>query len=185
MVGTNDGVAFRMTDLLTTFNVRRALAKGPAVGGLPSTVSSTGLALYFLHLAAKVFSQVASLGLVCVHVMVKRLMAHTGKLLATCSRLHCNRNEAPACSFTPGATLYALRLCSDRSIAVLLGAVAARACTTAQLASGLGPFVSDQAGDLRDAVLGFHRAGDLVSFNLAEVFVIHRATSACKSGSLE
>jgi hypothetical protein len=38
---------------------------------------------------------------------------------------------------------------------------------------------------LRDAVLGFHKAGNLVSFNLAEVFVIHRATSTCRSGSLE
>ena len=29
---------------------------------------------------------------------------------------------------------------------------------------------SDHAGDLRDAVLGFHKAGNLVSFSLAEVF---------------
>jgi hypothetical protein len=39
-----------------------------------------------------------------------------------------------------------------------------------------GLVASDQAGDLSDAVLGFHKAGNLVSFNLAGVFAIHRAT---------
>jgi hypothetical protein len=39
--------------------------------------------------------------------------------------------------------------------------------------------------NLRDVVLGIHKAVNLISFNLAEVFVIHRATSTCRSGSLE
>jgi hypothetical protein len=39
--------------------------------------------------------------------------------------------------------------------------------------------------NLRDVVLGFHKAVNLISFNLAEVFVIHRATSTCRSRSLE
>ena len=43
-----------------------------------------------------------------------------------------------------------------------------------------GLVASDQARDLCDAVLGFHKAGNLVSFNLAEVFVIHWATSSCR-----
>jgi hypothetical protein len=38
---------------------------------------------------------------------------------------------------------------------------------------------------LRDGVQGLHEAVNLISFNLTEVFVIHRATSTCRSGSLE
>jgi hypothetical protein len=34
-------------------------------------------------------------------------------------------------------------------------------------------------------VLGFHKSVNLISFNLAEVVVIHRATSTCRSESLE
>jgi hypothetical protein len=38
---------------------------------------------------------------------------------------------------------------------------------------------------LRDVVLGFHKAVNLISFDLAEVFVIHRAIATCRSGSPE
>ena len=65
-----------MTDLLTALNVRRALAERPAVGALPSAVSPTGVALSLLLPAAQVFRPVAALGLICVHVLVKRLVAH-------------------------------------------------------------------------------------------------------------
>jgi hypothetical protein len=44
---------------------------------------------------------------------------------------------------------------------------------------------SKQSGNLRDFELGFYKAVTLISFNLAGVFVIHRATSTCRSGSLE
>jgi hypothetical protein len=56
---------------------------------------------------------------------------------------------------------------------------------TVQLATDRGLVASKQLGNLRDVVLGFHKAVNLISFNLAEVFVIHRATSTCRSGSLE
>ena len=62
----------------------------------------------------------------------------------------------------------------------LLGAVAVRACIAAKLAADRGLVASNQAGDLRDAVLGFYKAGNLVSFNLGEGLVIHRATSTCR-----
>ena len=55
----------------------------------------------------------------------------------------------------------------------------------AQLAADLGLVASDQAGNLRHAVLGLHKASNLASFYLVEVFVIHRASSTCRSGSLE
>jgi hypothetical protein len=76
MVGANDAVAFPMTDLLTNFNVRRTLAQGPAVGALPSAASPTGVTPSLFHLAAQVFPQVAALGLVCVHVLVKHIVAY-------------------------------------------------------------------------------------------------------------
>jgi hypothetical protein len=40
-------------------------------------------------------------------------------------------------------------------------------------------------GNFRDVVLGVHNSVNLISFNPAEVFVIHRATSTCRSGSLK
>lgn len=77
VVSANDGgVSFPMTDLLAAFNVHSTLAQGPAVGDLPSAVSPTGGTLSLLLLAAEVFPQVAALGLICIHVLIKRLGAH-------------------------------------------------------------------------------------------------------------
>ena len=55
----------------------------------------------------------------------------------------------------------------------------------AQLATDPGLVASKQSGNLRDVVLGIHKAVNLISFNLAEVFITHRVTSTCRSGSLE
>ena len=63
---------------------------------------------------------------------------------------------------------------SHRQFTGLLQTVTARACVAARLAADRGLMASNQAGDLRDVVLGFHKSGNLVSFNLTEVFVIHR-----------
>ena len=54
-----------------------------------------------------------------------------------------------------------------------------------QLATERGLVSSKQLGNLRDVVPGFHKSVNLISFDLAEVFVIHRATSTCRPGSLE
>ena len=54
----------------------------------------------------------------------------------------------------------------------------------AQLAADRGLVASNQSCNLRDVVLGFHKAMKLIYFNLAEVFVTHRATSTCTPGSL-
>jgi len=67
----------------------------------------------------------------------------------------------------------------------LCGSVASTHGITAQLATDRGLVASKQLGNLCDVVLGFHKAVNLISFNLAEVFVIHRATSTCRFGSLE
>ena len=182
VVGANYGVAFPMTDLLATLSVRRALAQGPAVGDLPSAVAPTGVALSLLLLAAQVFPQVATLGLICVHVLVKRLVAHwqtASDLLGA----PLQSQQGTGLFFHPRrhrVRITTLLGALNRQFADLLGAVAARACITAQFAADRGLVASDQVGDLRDAVLGFHKAVNLISFNLAEVFVIHRATSTCR-----
>ena len=187
MVGADHGVAFPMTNLLATFKASRALAQRSAVKDLPPAVSSTGVAFSLLLLAAQVFPQGAALGLVGVNVLVKRLVAHRQ---TACDLLGAPL-QAQQCTgllFHPGryrAGVTTLLGAFSRQFAGLLGAVAARASITAQLAADRGLVVSNQTGDLRNAVLGFHKAGNLVSFNLAEVFVIHRATSTCRSGSLE
>jgi hypothetical protein len=67
----------------------------------------------------------------------------------------------------------------------LFGSVASTPGIAAQLATDRGLVSPKQLRNLRDVVLGFHKAVNLISFNLAEVFVIHRATSTCRSGSLE
>jgi len=53
----------------------------------------------------------------------------------------------------------------------------------AQLATDRGIVASKQSGKLPDVVLSFHQAINLISFNLAGVFEIHRATSTYRSGS--
>ena len=90
--------------------------------------------------------------------------------------------------FDPGRRLVRIATllgAPNRQFVGLLGATAARAFVTAQLAADRGLVASDRTSDLRDAVLGFHKAGKLVSFNLAEVFITQRVTSTCRSGSLE
>ena len=107
MVGADDGVAFPMTYLLATLNARQALAQGPTVWDLPSAVSPTGVALSLLLLAAQVFPQVAVLGLVCVHLLAKRLVARwqtSSDLLGA----PLQSQQGTACSLTQGATVHAL-----------------------------------------------------------------------------
>jgi len=50
-----------------------------------------------------------------------------------------------------------------------------------QLPTDRGLIASKQSGNLRDVVLGCHKEGNLVSFNLAEVFTVRKATTTCRS----
>ncbi len=67
----------------------------------------------------------------------------------------------------------------------LFGFIASTPSIGAQHATDLGLVASKQLRKLRDFVLGILKAVNLISSNLAEVFVTHRATSTCRSGSLE
>ena len=73
----------------------------------------------------------------------------------------------------------------EGKISSLFGFIASTPGIAAQLATDRGLVSTKQLGNLRDVVLGIQKAVYLISFNLAEVFVIHRATSTCRSGSLE
>lgn len=167
-----------MTHLLAALNVRRAFAQRPAVGDLPPAVTTTGVAFSLLLLATQVLPQVAAMSLVGIHVQVKRLMAHgqlAGNLLRTPLQLekyigllfHSRRKRAGV-----AARFRAL----SSQFTGLLGSISPTASVTMQLATDRGLVASKQYSNLRDVVLGFHKAVNLISFNLAEVFVIHRAT---------
>ena len=184
---TDDGATFPMTNLLTTLNLRWALAQRPAVGDLSPAVSTTGVALSLLLLATQVLPQGAVMRLVCINMQVKRFMAHwqlAGDLLWA----PLQSQERTGFLFHPGrkgvgvaAQFGALA----GKFTSLFGFIASTPSIATQLATDRGLDSSKQSGNLRDVVPGFHKAVDLISFNLDEVFVIHRATSTCRSGSLE
>ena len=187
MVGTNDGVAFPMTHLQAFVNVRWALAQRSAVGDLPPAVSTTGVALSLLLLAAQVLPQGAAMRLVCINMQVQRFMAHwqlAGDLLGAPLK----PQQRTGLLFHPWrkrAGVAARLRAFTGKFTGLFSSVASTPGITSQLATDRGLVSSKQLRNLRDVVLGFHKAVNLISFNLAEVFVIHRATSTCRSGSLE
>jgi len=84
----------------------------------------------------------------------------------------------------PDNVASALQRFINLQLTVSLEPVAPRTRIATQLAAHRGLVASEQAGDLRDVVLGIHKAGNPVSFNSADVFAVHRATLTCRSGSL-
>ena len=187
VVRADDRVAFPMAHLLSSLDMRRPITQGAPVRDLAPSVPPAGVALSLLLVAAQVLPQLAALALVSIHVLVKRFMAYR--------QLACYLLRAPlqlqqridlllhaGCNGAGVATRFRALECQFTS---LLGTVPTKACIATQFTTNRGLVSSKQFGNLRDGVLGFHEAVNLISFNLAEVFVIHRATSTCRSGSLE
>lgn len=122
-------------------------------------------------------------------MQVKRFMAHwqlAGELLAA----PLQPQQRTGLLFSPRGRKRAgvtarFRAFAGKFTGLFSSSVASTPVITAQLATDSGLVSSKQLGNLRDFVLGFHKAVKLISFNLAKVFVIHRATSTCRSGSLE
>ena len=151
-------------------------AQGSAVAALPLAISTTSVALSLLLLAARVLPQGTAMRLVCVNMQVQGFMTYwqlAGDLL-----------RAPLQPQERTGVAAQLRAFAGK-FKGLFGSVASTPSIAAQLATDRGLAASKQSGNLRDVVLGFLRAVNLISFNLAEVFVIHRATSTCRSGSFE
>ena len=67
----------------------------------------------------------------------------------------------------------------------LFGSVASTPSIATQLVPDRGLVTSKQSGNLRDVALGFHKAVNVISFKLAEVFVINRINSTLRSRGLE
>ena len=175
MVRANDRVAFPVAHLLSSFDMRRPITQGAPMWNLAPPVPPARIALSLLLLAAKVLPQRAASSLVRVNMLVKRLMADW--------QLTCNLLRAPLQFKQAGGLLsHPGRHCGcvpaflrtlGRSCAGLLWPVTLKAPIARKLSAD-GRFVSiKQLGDLSLIVSGFHKGVDLISFNLAEMFVVH------------
>ena len=180
---TNDGVAFPMSHLQPLVNVRWALAQRSAVGDFSAAIPTTDVALFILLLATKVLPQRATR----VNLQVERIMAHwqfAGDLLGT----PLQPQKRTGLFFHPGRKGVGVAARFGAFVGKftgLFGSVASTPSIATQLVPDRGLVTSKQSGNLRDVALGFHKAVNLINFNLAEVFVVHQATSTCRSGSLE
>ena len=67
----------------------------------------------------------------------------------------------------------------------MFGLIATSPGIVTQLATDRRLVSSKQLGNMREVVLCFHKDVNLISFNLAEAFATHKATSTCRSGSFE
>ena len=176
-----------MTHLQALVNVRRALAQRSAVGNLSAAIPTTGEAFSLLLLTTQVLPQRAATLLVRENMQVKRFMAHwqfDGDLLGT----PLQPQKRAGLLFHPGrkraGVTAQFRAFADKFTG-LFDLVASTLGIVTQLATDSGLVASKQLGNLGDVVLGLHKAVNQISFNLAEVFVIDRATSTCRSGSLK
>ena len=175
MASANDRVAFPVSHLLSSFDMRRPITQGASVRDMAPSVPTARVGLSLLLLAAKVLPQGAASSHVRVNMLVKRLMADW--------QLACNMLRAPLQFKQAGDLLSRPRrhcgcfpaflrtLC--HSCAGLLWPVTFKAPITRKLSSD-GRFVSTQhLADLSLIVSGFHKGLDLIPFNLARIFVVH------------
>ena len=131
--------------------------------------------------------QGAAMRLVCINMQVQRFMADW-QLAGDLLRAPLQPQQRTGLLFNPGRKRVGVAArfgAFAGKFTSLFGFIASTPGIAAQLATDRGLVASKQSGNLRDVVLGIHKAVNLISFNLAEVFVIHRATSTCRSGSLE
>ena len=144
------------------------------MGDFPSAVPAYRIALSLLLLTAQVLLKNSPLSLVRINMLTNGFVADgqlRGNLLRT--PLHAQQDNGfifhPR-SYRTGVS--AVRVAFNHQFTCLLWRIPAKAGTATQLAADLRIVASD-------------KTGNLVSFNLTEAFVIHRATSTCRSGSLE
>ncbi len=142
---------------------------------LVPSVPIARVTLSFLLLAAKVLPQRAASSLARVNMLIKRLMADW--------QLACNLPRPPLQFKKEGGILShpgqhcfsvpAFLRTLGRSCAGLLWPVTIKAPIARKLPAD-GRFVSiQQLANLSLIVSGFHKGLDLISFNLAEMFVVH------------
>ena len=152
------------------------LAQRPSVGDLSSPVAATCIALPLFLLTAQVLPKRPALSLVGINTQVNRLMAD-GQLARNLLRAPLQLQQQlrlviHPCWHRVGVT--AVLRSISRHLTSLLGAVTTRASITAQLPTDGGLVSVQHLGYLRLIVSGFHEGVNLISFNLAEVFVGHK-----------
>ena len=175
VVRADDHVAFPMAHLLSSFDMRRPITQGAPVRDLAPSVPPAGVALSLLLLAGQVLPQLAASGLVGINMLVKHLMADW-QLASNLLRTPLQAKQMGGLLAHPGGhspSVAALLRSLDRQLTGLLGPIAFKPAVARKLPAD-GQFVSiQQLGNLSLIVSSFHKGVDLISFNLAEMFVIH------------
>ena len=176
MVRANDRVAFPVAHLLSSFDMRRPITQGESVRDLAPSFPPARVALSILLLAAKVLPQRAASSLVRVNMLVKRLMADW-QLASNLLKTPLQAQQIGGLLAHPGghsSSVSPFLRSLGRQLTGLLGPIAFKAPIARKLSAD-GRFVSiQQLGDPSLIVSGFHKGVDLISFNLAEMFVVHR-----------
>jgi len=175
VVRANDRVAFPMAHLLSSLDMRRPITQGAPVRDLAPSVAPTGVALSLLLLAAQVLPQRAASGLVGINMLVKRLMTDW-QFASDLLRTPLHAQQIGGLLAHPGghtSRVSALLRSLGRQLTGLLGSIAFKPAVARKLPAD-GRFVSiQQLGNLSLIVSGFHKGVDLISFHLAEMFVVH------------
>ena len=169
MVCTDHGVALPVTDLLTTLDVQWALAQGSAIGNLAPAITPAGVPLSLLFLAAQVLPQRATAGLLRINVLVERLVAHR-QLACDLFRTPLQLQQHSGLLLHPRGQQCGIATALGtlmRQFTCLFGPVATATRIAAQLTADRGFAAAQQICNLCDVVSGFHKAVNLISFNLA------------------
>lgn len=175
VVRADDRVAFPMAHLLSSFDMRRPITQGAPVRDLAPSVPPAGVELSLLLVAAQVLPQLAASGLVGINMLVKRLMADW-QLASNLLRTPLQAQQMSGLLVHPGGhsrSVCALLRSLGHQLTGLLGPIAFKPAVARELPAD-SRFVSiQQLGNLSLIVSGFHKGVDLISFHLAEMFVIH------------
>ena len=175
VVRANDRVAFPMAHLLSSFDMRRPVTQGAPVRDLAPSVAPTGVALSLLLLAAQVLPQRAASSLVGINMLVKRLMTDW-QFASDLLRTPLHAQQIGGLLANPGrhtSRVSALLRSLGRQLTGLLGPIAFKPAVARKLPADGGLVSIQQLGNLSLIVSGFHKGVDLISFNLAEMFVVH------------
>ena len=176
-----------MTHLASSFIMQGALAQRSSVGDLPPPISPTRIKFPLLFLAAQTLPKNSALSLVRINMLVKRLMADGqlgGDLLGTPLHAH-QRTSFFAHPRLNGWGIPTVMRSLCRELIGLFEAIAPRTSITNQLPADGGLVWIQQFGYLNLIVSGFHEYVNLISFSLAEVFVIHKQQRHARSRSLK
>ncbi len=154
---------------------------------MPSAILAAGIAFSILLLAAQFLRQVASNDFVRIHVQIKHFMTDSQlarDLLRTPlqTKQYIQLAHGPRLNRTRTAT--AMKA-NQRPLTRLIGLIAITAFVASKFAADRAFMAPKLLSNLCDALIGFHDGVTPISFDLAKVFVIHRASSTGQSRRLE